>query len=461
MKRLFGAARRPSLLARYLLIIVSALVVLPAALLMAGTGSVVISGLVSPKERDNPYADTSRLIEEWHREAALLRHADPETIVRSLESWRSRYPRSSVFWVDSASRLRASLPFDEDLPQIWSSVYTVDFMKEAVNGTKYSVVAFIGKDGEQGFMAMQVPRYLTLPNGQRLGMLGGTAYTAGAIVLLGLFLTVSFLFFNRIRKRLVRLQAAMEQPSGSGLPLPVEVSGADEVGRLEESFNGMVRELEAGRRREAEEESLRRELVARLSHDLRTPLTVVRSHAYSLEREPLSGQGRKSVKLIGVKLDYLSQLIENLFSYSLLSAGKYAYRPEKTDIVRLARTQLAAWYPAFEQAGMELEPDLPDAPVYWHTDPHWLERVLDNLLQNALRHAASGGWTAVRIVEDEGGGLIIEDKGPGLGGDSPNKGSGLGLSIVQLMLKEMGLRKEVSSGEGGTAVAVKPEQMDG
>lgn len=301
---------------------------------------------------------------------------------------------------------------------------------------------------------MEVPREYTKPFAQSGGRVSSTIYAVGVLTLLGVFLVVSFLFFTRIRRRLVRLQQAMEQPDGSGLPQPIEPSGDDEIGRLERSFSAMARQLEEGRQREAAEEELRRELIAKLSHDVRTPLTVIRAHAFSLEKEPLHESGRESLRVMTAKLDYLSQLMENLFSYNLLAAGKYPYRPERTDVARLAREQLAAWYPAFEQAGVELSSELEGQAVYWEADPLWLERVLDNLLQNALRHAASGRLVEVRLDEKDGGRLSIADRGPGMDAPTPGKGSGLGLQIVRLMLARMSLHLVTESGPGGTTVTI-------
>lgn len=68
------------------------------------------------------------------------------------------------------------------------------------------------------------------------------------------------------------MQEVMATPEANGIPTTIEVSKQDEIGRLEHSFNRMVQELEMSRIREMEEEELRKELIANLSHDLRTPL---------------------------------------------------------------------------------------------------------------------------------------------------------------------------------------------
>ncbi|GJM69821.1 hypothetical protein HMSSN036_20370 [Paenibacillus macerans] len=94
-------------------------------------------------------------------------------------------------------------------------------------------------------------------------------------IMLACFVLLSYLFFRNIRKRLLRLEAGMTHPGPSGLPSPIKEGRPDEIGRLEQAFNHMVYELQDSRQREREEEDLRKNLISQLSHDLRTPLTVL------------------------------------------------------------------------------------------------------------------------------------------------------------------------------------------
>ena len=288
-------------------------------------------------------------------------------------------------------------------------------------------------------------------------------------VLVGLILTVffsiSWQFFYRLRQRLIRLQEAMAVPSdGNRLPRPMSVDTAreDELGQLEASFNRMVLQLENSRRRELEEEALRRRLIANLSHDLRTPLTVIRGHASRLRKEPLSPQGRDSLESVDRTITRVGELMDDLLAYTLLTSGKYPYRPVPTDIVRLARAAIASWYPAFEQSGFHIEVDLPEqAALIWEVDPQWMTRVLDNLFQNVLRHAETGRYVGI-AVNAELERLTIEDRGPGMDEPSADRGAGIGLAIATYMLKEMKLQAHFASDENGTSVKIDPiENLNG
>ncbi|WP_438447262.1 HAMP domain-containing sensor histidine kinase [Gorillibacterium sp. sgz5001074] len=444
---------RNSLLSQYVLLVLSALILLPGALVVM-TMSAYWMTLTLGKESTSPYRDDGRVLErEWHAEAAALAGATAEKVDERLRQLREVYPEASLFWVDRSGQTRLALPDRPDLPGTWNASYTVQFMKERVQGDPFTVVAFIGDDVslQEGFMTIQVPLRLMDMNRPR-----SVPYLIGMGALSALFLGVSLLFFLRIRRRLVRLQEAMTLPAAdrSSLPAPVPVLNGDEIGRLEAAFNEMVRQLQEGREREAGEEKLRRELIARLSHDLRTPLTAIRGHAYSLRRETLSAQALASVDLIERKTDALGQLLENLLSFSLLSAGKYPLSKRRTDVVRLVRTHFAGWYPVFEQEGFTMELDLPETAFHWEIDPLGLERMLDNYLQNVLRHAKPGGYIGLRVEPEGGGRITIEDRGPGMQGRSDERGAGIGLSIARLLAKEMGLATKIRSGQGGTVVGI-------
>jgi two-component system, OmpR family, sensor histidine kinase BaeS len=271
------------------------------------------------------------------------------------------------------------------------------------------------------------------------------------------FISVSGVFFYRLRQQLIRLQKAMTVPGDDSWipePFPERSSGMNEVDQLGASFNLMIQKLRDSHLREQEEESLRKQLIANLSHDLRTPLTALRGHASRLQREPLSQEGAASLTAIDHTITHISELMDDLLSYTLLTAGKYPYHPALTDMVQFLRTSVAAWYPAFEKAGFHIDAALPfEATFSWEIDPQWMIRVLGNLFQNVLRHAINGRF--IRIAVDIGQErFIIQDHGPGMEAQSANRGAGMGLTISKYMLNEMRLQVHFSSNADGTTVCI-------
>ncbi|WP_128660813.1 HAMP domain-containing sensor histidine kinase [Paenibacillus sp. 598K] len=290
-----------------------------------------------------------------------------------------------------------------------------------------------------------------------------TANRLGSVpVLIGLvmavFILLSGVFFYRLRGQLIQLQQAMRFPEdGSWIPEPVpeRASGRHEVDQLASSFNRMIRQLRDSRLREQEEEALRKRWIANLSHDLRTPLTALRGHASRLRKEPLGPEGIASLAAADRTITQIDELMEELLSYTLLTSGKYPYEPTSTDVPSLVRASLASWYPVFEDAGFEIDIEIPDDRTFsWDIDPGWMMRVLDNLLQNVLRHAREGRYIGIAVDVDQER-IRIKDRGPGMDHLSANRGAGIGLEMAKLMLAEMKLRIQWDDQPIGTTLWIE------
>lgn len=451
---------RHSLLAKYLLIIFMALLIwpfiFPLSFLLYSI-PLWLSGESS--ESTNIYAGGSTIERMWHREAEKLKDASAEMMDERLRKLKEEYPLASMFWVDGQGDTRLRLLEEGAISDHWTAASSIQFMKDSIGGDPFTVVAFIGQDPDQGFMVIQIPR--SLMRTEPIYTTDSRYFIAIVISILAFFLFVSWFFFYRIRKRLVHLQEAMTETNETGIPEPVTVYKRDEIGQLERAFNHMIDELMSGRQREKEEEQLRKQLIANLSHDIRTPLTAIRGHAYSLQKELLSENGENSLALIDSKVEDLSRLTENLMSYTLLSAGKYPLEMKETDVGRLVRTSIASWYPVFEKEDFEVDVRLPEPAMYWKIDEQWFMRILDNLYQNILRHARSGHYIGIHTEQRAGTtALVITDKGPGMKAHSRDKGAGIGLSIVSMMVKEMHLDWEISSSSRGTTIYLYPENLN-
>ncbi|ANS77319.1 histidine kinase [Paenibacillus yonginensis] len=462
MKRVRVIRFRQSLLSRYLLILLVAVAFVPIFLPASFLGSWLVSRMIFPEPAVSPevklYQSSYDLTQMWHKEALQLKTATEDQILQRLKQLKQKYPAASLFRVDHEGRTTLQLPEQSRLPKFWSTEQLIDYMKNGQNGQQtFTIVAFIGDnpDTGRGFIAFELPRSLLNPSSVRRA--DGRFYGLLLAMLILLFVGMSYWFIRDIKRRLLRLSAAMDNPPAGGIPQPIKPGRPDEIGMLEQAFNGMIAELRLSRRREQEEEALRKSLISNLSHDLRTPLTVINSHLYSLKDEPLTEKGRSSVALMETKMDDLSGLIDHLLSYNLLISGKYKLEPHPQDVHRLVRESAAAWYPLWENRQIEPEIELGSQPLSWTVDSQAFRRVLDNLFQNIVRHAASGQYIGLFAEQRRGqAALAIRDRGPGMEADSTNKGAGLGLAIVDLLLKEMGLVRETESSSEGTTTWIYP-----
>lgn len=453
-----------SLMSRYLLIVIIAMVFLPIAFMSTGLLFGILYPFVHSAKDDNlPYGSSIQIETDWHEEAKKLSGLPEDSVRSRLAELGEHYKESTILWVDDTGMTSFKKPDTLQVQSRWKPSDAVEYMKNAQGNTEvYTVVAFIGggqEDLGEGFISLALPRDVL----SRSSDTGGWAIynTLAMIIILGLFMLISWSFFRRISKRLTRLEVAVSTPGADGIPLPVEVRQPDEIGQLEKSFNGMVHQLRDSRGRQQEEEQLRKNLIADLSHDLRTPLTVVRGHLHALHKEPLTANGQESLHRIEGKIDDLGGLIDNLLSYNLLSSGKYTMKLQQADVVRIVRESTAAWYPLWESAEFTIDIELSEQPLIWNVDIQGFRRVLDNLFQNIMRHAKSGRYVRVATAQHLGETcIVIEDRGPGISGDSASAGAGIGLRIVDLLLEGMELSREAESSERGTSIMIGPRFRD-
>ncbi|QPQ28908.1 HAMP domain-containing sensor histidine kinase [Lysinibacillus sp. JNUCC 51] len=442
-----------SLLAKYLLIIFLAISIVQLsyfaiAAFMFGIGKTDFSSEVLVE---------SEVEEKWLEEAKSIKNFTEETIAQHFKDWQGQYPKSSMFWVSEDGTLLTTLNVTEQLPLKWTPAFTTKFIKDHYGEDPFTVIAFLGQDESNGFIVFEIPREVFNPPLKNVYEQYGNLLIVGVIAIILFFIAISILFFRGIRKRLLHLQEAMEIRDVDGLPIATKVKKKDEIGQLEQSFNRMVCELRESKNREQKEEQLRRELIANLSHDLRTPLTKIRAQSYSISKEILSEDGKQAIKAMETSIVNIDALIENLMSYTLLTASKYKFEPKDTNVIRFVREQLTTWYPVFEKEGFEIDIELHSFEKNeWQVDSIWLGRIFDNLFQNILRHANSGKYIGVETESTEHyDAFIIKDRGNGMKNESDAKGAGIGLSIVDIMVKGMDLDWDIESSESGTKIKIK------
>ena len=445
-----------SLLAKYMLIIILAISIVQISYLGV---AIFVLGITKTGTGDfsSGVLVESDIEEQWHAQAKNMTNATDDAITQLFQKWQEQFPTASMFWVSEEGNLLTTWNVKDQLPAKWTPAYTTQFIKERYGDDPFTVIAFLGDDISNGFIVLEIPRVAFNPPLIKVYDNYGNFLFFGVIAVILFFIVVSLLFFKGIRKRLLHLQEAMEIRDVDGLPIEIQVKKRDEIGQLEHSFNRMVCELRDSKQRQQKEEQLRRELIANLSHDLRTPLTKVRAQSYTISKEALSEEGKQALKAMDTSIVNIDALIENLMSYTLLMASKYKFEPKDINVIRFVREHLTTWYPVFEREGFTIDIELqPFEPVEWRVDPLWLGRVFDNIFQNVLRHANSGKYISVKTESTACyTAFIVEDHGQGMKNESNAKGAGIGLSIVDVMIKGMHLEWDIHSDHSGTKIIIK------
>jgi signal transduction histidine kinase len=202
-------------------------------------------------------------------------------------------------------------------------------------------------------------------------------------------------------------------------------------------------------------ESARRELVAAVSHDLRTPLTSLRLLSEAIEDELVDPETRREyLAQMSVHIRSLSALIDDLFELSRLEAGDIEWWMQQVRIDELVEETVAAMRPQADASGVSVLASVPPGLAPARANPEKLQRVLFNLIQNAIRHTPADGSVTV-LAESNGTGLEIEvaDSGEGLAPEARERafdpfwrggagaaraageGTGLGLTICRAIVE--------------------------
>ncbi len=255
------------------------------------------------------------------------------------------------------------------------------------------------------------------------------------------------------------------------------VGGAEELGRLHEELAVTARRLDEARRRERTLEQSRRELVAWVSHDLRTPLAGIKALAEALEDGVVDDPTtiERYHRALGVEVDRLSGLVDDLFELSRAQAGVLRLELERVSLGDLVSDALASATPVAAAKGVRLEGRIAGEPPQLDASSPEVLRALRNILENAIRHTPADGTVLVEAgveagrayvsVVDDGGGIAEADLprvfDVAFRGDSARTpadgggGAGLGLAIARGLVEAHHGEITVENQNGGACFTVR------
>ncbi|MFD6658316.1 sensor histidine kinase [Streptomyces parvus] len=242
-----------------------------------------------------------------------------------------------------------------------------------------------------------------------------------------------------------------------------------ELAALARELAATSAKLDSSRERERALETSRRELVAWISHDLRTPLAGLRAMAEALEDGMAADSGRY-LRQIRTEVERMNSMVGDLFELSRIQAGSLTLAPARISLDELVGDALAGADPLAREHGVRLIGDrIDEVPV--EVDGKEMNRVLGNLLVNAIRRTPPDGTVAVAAHRSEGGAVVsvtdgcggipeedlprVFDTGwRGSHARTPPAGAGLGLAIVRGIVEAHAGRAEVRNVRGGCCFSV-------
>ena len=299
--------------------------------------------------------------------------------------------------------------------------------------------------------------YLERETGKYIFSIFKTRILQGLISIIVLLFLAAFLS-RRISNPIIALTRAAKSIAQSGETSLLSVKSSDELGQLSDAFNKMVLSLQTQR-------DLRKRLISDLSHEINTPLSVIRLESTSLKNYMISSE-IASERIIE-EIDKLSNLVHDLDWLAETDAGEFKLKRESCSIGNLLSDEVERWQLKADLAKISLDllPLPSDLPIMY-IDILRISQVLGNLIDNGLKYTPENGKLSVECrVEKEWVKISVSDNGSGIAdkdlpylferfyrvnhpGMGDKGGRGLGLSIVKQIVELHGGEIRVESSEG-------------
>lgn len=289
-----------------------------------------------------------------------------------------------------------------------------------------------------------------------------TALLVGGIAALAVALLLAAVVVESVTRPLRRLRDAARRIASGDFSHRVHITAPSEAAELGASFNQMAEALDRS-------EQVRRQVLADIVHELRTPLSIIQGTAQGF-LDGVIPPDQEHASVIRDEATLLSKLITDLRDLSLAEAGELRLEIKPSDLGELVRQAAAGVQHRAGEQGIEMEVAAPTGLPLCLLDGERTSQILGNLLDNALRHTPRGGHVALRVRQPEGDRLIVdvEDTGEGISPEhlphvferfyrvdssrARGGGTGLGLAIAKQLAQAQGGDVTVESTPGQGSV---------
>lgn len=351
--------------------------------------------------------------------------------------------------------------FLQDISESESGIVYKRFRDDQENNSILMAGSYIGSDKNRPEAYIIICNYLQ-PIGTTVSIFVRQFFFVGIIIMV-LTVFMSMLFANKVSEPIIRInKAAKELPQGK---FNVEISSHDydEIKQLSETLTSASKEI-------AKSDDLRRELMANISHDLRTPLTMIKAYAEMIR--DISGDNpekrERHLKVIIDETDRLSSLVTDILDLSKLQAGVTEMNLETFNFSERL-SGVVSRFDIMKEDGIIVDLHA-DENIIITADITKLEQVVYNLINNAVTYVGGDNTVIVRLFRKDGGIIRfeVEDHGEGISAENlpyiwdryykvserngthkrPKMGSGIGLAIVKSVLEQHGFAYGAQSQEG-------------
>jgi two-component system sensor histidine kinase MtrB len=291
---------------------------------------------------------------------------------------------------------------------------------------------------------------------QTLALVTRALLTAGVLLLL-LIAALTWLLTRQIVTPIRLARRVAERLAAGQLQERLRVSGEDDLARLASSFNQMATNLQRQIRQLEELSRVQRRFVSDVSHELRTPLTTVRLAGSVLHeaREGFDPQTRRAAELLQTELDRFETLLVDLLEISRFDAGAAVLDLDDVNLTDVVRRVVDGTRSLADQRSTTIRIRAPEAPCVAEADVRRVERIVRNLVTNAIDHAESKEIVVTVAADDQAGAIAVRDHGVGLA-------IGESAMVFNRFWRADPARARTSGGTGlGLAIALEDTHLHG
>lgn len=285
-----------------------------------------------------------------------------------------------------------------------------------------------------------------------------------AIAVLSCAVIVLLYRYIRLKSEIRKISGQLEELVSDNSEKMLDISFVDkELERLAglfNQYNDKQRQIVAGA---IKDEDFLKDSVANISHDLRTPLTVILGHLQLIAKTDLTPDQRERLDIVNNKAVRMKELVDTFYEYSLVTTSNEVMKHDKLNILNMLIDLISDCAPLMDKKGITPKIDLPEHSVYIYSDRNAIDRILQNLITNSIRYSAGNISVKLESIND---GIVLSVANPipedseldpdrmfdrfYTGDSSRNSGgTGLGLAVV----------KELTSKLGGNINAVRSGGM--
>ena len=439
------------------------------------TQGLILSYIISTEDEQDQYR-APVLAAEVAGEVATVLRTDPDTDVGEL--LKSRYPpervrrfvfvamRGGPLYSNSTQpvpeniRLTAMSALGERPLQISDAIRPVNTTPLFIDDRFVGLVLVLVLQSRPAGIYHDLERLLSLPS---------------TLLLMAAAVVVALVVFNPARRRLAALEHAAQQLGKGELSARAPQDGGDEIARVAATFNGMASELETRDAALRTSDALRRQMMADVSHELKTPLTAMRGYIETLRMPEVALDAERRdryFETIDRETRRLERIVKDLLDLARYEHGGVVLQRRVFDVERLFEHVAERHEREAQAKTVAIRIDVDPRADQVVADPDRIEQAIENLVANALRHTPSGGTITLSATKTNGmAALSISDTGSGIAPEhlphvferfykadaaraAESTGSGLGLSITKAIIERHSGTIRVTSQSGRTTFTI-------